>query len=169
MRLILAMALLSTLSCGYKVVSWSSDRYKTLTIRPVSTANSAQSLGLRLRDVLIERCLAGSGLTPTESDGSLILETEILNYQERVIATGIDGRTERIQFTFTANFSLADSEGKQLWRLNNYQYSDQYGISTTQDEYREEKVFEQDEALRTIADLVITNISLAISASESQP
>jgi outer membrane lipopolysaccharide assembly protein LptE/RlpB len=168
MKLWLLLALLPTVSCGYKMVGWSSGRYKTMTIRPVSAAPSAQSLALRTRDALIERCLAGSGLTPVESDGDLRLDTRLIEYQERVIATGIDGRTERVQFTFRADFSLTDREGRVLWQLDNYQYSDQYGIATVQEEYRDEKIFEQDSALRTIADLVITNISLAISAEEAE-
>ncbi len=119
-----------------------------------------------MRDALIERCLAGSSFKPTDRDGDLILESELLDYRERVIATGTDGRIERIQFTLKANFVLTNAQGQQLWALSNYQYSDQYAITTVQDTYREEAVFIQDKAMRTIADLVITNLTLAIAERE---
>ena len=155
-------------SCGYKIVGWSSTSYVTLAIRPVKSAPSTRALALRMRDALIERCLAGSALKPTDTAGDLILESGLLSYQERTIATGVDGRIERIQFTLTANFALSDTAGKVLWSLPNYQYSDQYAISTSQESYRDETVFIQDKAMRTIADLVITNLTLTINELERE-
>ena len=153
--------------CGYKVVEWSSDRYATLAVRPIETNPNTRHLSTRMRDALLERCLAGSSLQPTDSAGDLVLNTKLNAYTESIIATGIDGRTERIQFTLNATFRMTDGQGQVLWELKNYQYSDQYALFTGQEEYREEAVFETDKAMRTIADLVITNISLAISELES--
>ncbi len=162
---LLALSLF-TISCGYKLVGWSSTQYASLEVRPVLAAPTTRHLTVRMQDALIDRCLAGSGLAPVEAEGDLVLETRLLEYDERVIATGTDGRTEQVQFTLKANFNLTDSHGSMVWSLENYQYSDQYGISTGQDSYRDETVFVQDQAMRTMADLVITNISLAISEEE---
>ncbi len=153
-------------SCGYKTVGWSSGRYATLAIEPVKSQLESWGLRVRLRDALIERCLAGSTLRPTDETGDLRLQSEILEYSESIIATGADGRTSRLQFTLRANFTLLDREGQRLWGLENYQFSDQYNISITANEYRDEAVFVQDNAFRTISDLVITNITLAISELE---
>ena len=145
------------------MVGWSSSDYATLAVRPIKTSsNQTRALAIRMRDALIERTLAGSGLRPIDQDGDLILDTEVADYTERVIATGIDGRTERLQYTLVAHFTLTDRVGRVLWSLRNYRYSDQFAISTTQAELRNEEIYEQDKAMQTMADLVITNISLAI-------
>lgn len=157
---------LAAASCGYKTVGWSSGRYATLAIEPVKSDLGSHNLTVRLRDALIERCLAGSGLRPTDETGDLRLQSRILEYRESIIATGVDGRTSRLQFTLRANFALLDRQGQRLWTLENYQFSDQYNISITPNEYRDEAVFVQDNAFRTISDLVITNITLAISELE---
>ncbi len=157
---------LATPGCGYKWVAWSAEGYETLSIEKVSAAPQTRQLSIRMRDALVARCLAGSGLQPVEGNGDLTLTTALRAYRESVAATGVDGRTERLQFAIAADFVLKDRQGKELWSLKNYQYSDQYDISTSQEEYRNETVFVQDNALRTIADLVITNISLAIAEAE---
>lgn len=157
--------MIQTLGCGYKVVGWSSS-FDTLTIAPVTGGMRDASMKLRLRDALMERCLAGSGLRPVDSDSDLKLSTEIRDYREQVIATSVDGRTERLQFTIHLNFELVDRQGQVIWSLYDYQYSDQYSITTTQARFKDEAVFEQDNGLRSIADLVITNITLAIDEME---
>ena len=157
---------LITVSCGYKIVGWSSTGFTTLAILPVKGTAVTRELTTRMRDALIERCLAGSALKPTDHQGDLTLECELLAYTERTIATDVDGRIERIQFTLISSFVLADSRGKVLWSLPNYQYSDQYAISTGREAYREETVFVQDQAMRTIADLVITNLNLTVTELE---
>ena len=169
MKIAVWLTLLFTLnSCGYKVVGWSSETYGTVAIERVQTAsNETRLMATRMRDALIERCLAGSGLKPVTNQADLVLKTRLVDYQENIIATDTDGRTQRIQFTLWAHFDLADQQGKRLWNLNNYRYSDQYRITTTQSLYRDEKVAIQDEALRSMADLVITNITLAIAELES--
>jgi len=162
------MLSLLTVSCGYKVVGWSSSQYATLEVRLVEAGPTTRHLTLRMRDALIERCLAGSGFAPVDASGDLVLKTSLSEYAERVIATGTDGRTEQVQFTLKASFYLSTRDGREIWSLGNYQYSDQYAISTSQDSYRDETVFVQDQAMRTMADLVITNITLAISEEERQ-
>ena len=162
----LGWVLLATLnlSCGYKLVTWPSSESLTLAIRPVSSASDeTRAMRVRMRDLMIERCLAGSGLIPVDEGGALTLSGHLKAYRENVVATDIDGRTSRIQFTLQASFELHDDEGTRLWFLDNYRYSDQYSISTTRSEYRNETVFVQDTALRNIADLVITNITLTLA------
>ena len=151
-------------SCGYKLVSWSSSKDLALAINPVtSTSDQTRAMRVRMRDLLIERCLAGSGLIPVDEGGALVLTGHLKDYRENVVATDIDGRTSRIQFTLQASFELHDDQGRRLWFLDNYRYSDQYSISTTRSEYRNETVFVQDAAMRNIADLVITNITLTLA------
>ena len=164
----LSGTLLLLTACGYKMVAWSSSTYATMAVLPIKTGDNARGFRTRFRDALIERCLAGSGLRPTDERGDLVLRTEILEYRENVIATATDGRTSRIQFTLRAGFDLTDAGGRNLWSLKNYQFSDQYDISTGQEEFRDEAAFVQDNAFRTIADLVITNITLAIAESEAK-
>jgi len=145
------------------MVGWSSETFKTLTNKPVkSLDNETRRMTVRLRDALIERCLAGSGLRPGDRDGDLVLDTTLISYKEYVVATDVDGRTQRVQFALLANFSLTDTSGRLIWTLKNYRYSDQFNISTGRDAYSDEAVYSQDEALKTVADLVITNITLAL-------
>jgi len=159
-----ALLALLNLSCGYKLVAWSSSKHITLAIQPVtSDTDETRTMRLRMRDVLIERCLAGSGLVPVDEGGELRLAGHLKDYRENVVATDIDGRTLRIQFTLQASFELQDRAGNRLWSLDNYRYSDQYSISTTRNEYRNETVFVQDAAMRNIADLVISNITLTLA------
>lgn len=160
------LLMIPTLACGYKVVGWSSS-FSTLAITPVSGGIPDATLKMRMRDSLMERCLAGSGLKPVDKDGDLRLSSWLKDYREQVIATDVDGRTERYQFTILLSFELTDKQGQVLWSLRDYQYSDQYSISTTQASFKDESVFEQDKALRSIADLVITNITLAIAELEA--
>ena len=165
--LLLFAILITTSSCGYKVVGWSSDTYKTMTISPVK-GNGPETgrVTTRLRDALIQRCLSASGFTPVDGPGDLMLETNLQQYAENVVATDVDGRTLRVQFSLRASFTLRDKTGKELWKLPNYRYSDQYNISTGRDVYRDEAVFIQDNALHSIADLVMANITLAIDELE---
>ena len=156
------LLVLITLGCGYKVVSWSDENWQTMAVRPIEGDPSGQVMRLRLRDALIERCLAGSGLRPTDHSGDLILTGKLLSYSERVIATDTDGRTQRLQFNLRASFKLKNKDGETIWELKNYQYSNQYSITTSQASFRDESVLEQDDAMKNIADLVITNITLAI-------
>lgn len=126
----------------------------------------SNEIKVRLRDALIERCLAGSGLKPLDTDGHLTLEGQLLDYREQVIATDVDGRTSRLQFHMRVSFKLTDAQGNQIWSLSNYRYSDQYSVTTRQSSYRDEAVYVQDDAMRSIADLVITNITLAVDEWE---
>jgi len=158
--------ILCTLGCGYKVVNWSSGTFQTITIPSVRGENQAADMKLRLRDALLERCLAGASLKPVDNSGHLILATELLDYAEQVIATDVDGRTRRLQFNMRVSFKLTDTKGNVIWSLLNYQYSDQYSITTTAAAYRDEAVFVQDDAMRSIADLVVTNITLAVDEWE---
>jgi len=157
-----------TLACGYKMVGWSSETYPTMTILPVQgSGTETRRMAVRLRDALLESTLAGSALRPVERDGSLVLETTLYAYEENVVATDRDGRTLRVQFSMRATFSLRDAAGEVVWSLPDYRYSDQYNIATGRDDFRDETVFVQDEALANIADLVIANITLAIEELES--
>lgn len=156
------------LGCGYRVVSWSST-YQTLDVRAPNVVDGTRDLGPRMQDILVERCLAASALQPAGAYSDLSLTTTLHAYRENVIATGIDGRTSRIQFDLRASFRLQDRAGKQLWALQNYRYSDQYEVSTLQTTYRDEAVFVQDQALRAMADLVITNITLVVSELGKNP
>lgn len=152
--------------CGYKMVGWSSSTYKTLVIAPVTGTVRAEDMKLRLRDALFERCLAGSGLNLVEADGHLILKSRLSEYKEQVIATDSDGRTRRLQFNMKVSFQLLTPQGQKIWKLSDYQYSDQYSITTSQASYRDEAGFVQDDAMRSIADLVISNITLAMTEWE---
>ncbi len=151
------------------MVGWSSETYKTLEIKPViSVQNETRRMTVRLRDALFERCLAVSGLTPNDREGDLALKTTLISYNENVVATDVDGRIQRVQFAILANFTLTDPQGKLIWSLKNYRYSDQFNISTGRDAFSDETVFSQDEALKTIAELVITNITLALEELEQK-
>ncbi len=168
MKTLLLLTAASLTACGYKMVGWDSRAYETMAIRPVRGSDAeTRRMGVRLRDALIESCLAGSALRPTETEGSLILETNLYEYKEDVVATDLDGRTLRIQFSMLATFMVRDAAGKVVWSLDNYRYSDQYNLATGRDAYRDEAVFIQDEALDDIADLVIANITLAIAELET--
>lgn len=164
----LAFSFLFFTGCGYKLVGWRSDLYTTVDIRTVPLKGELVKLSYRMRDLLVERTLAGSGLTPLSGDTDLVLESRLLDYRENVIATDRDGRTKTSQFTIRASFKLLDRQGKVIWSLDNYQYSDRYDISTNAAEFRDELVEVQDQALKSIADLVVTNITLAIAEMEAQ-
>jgi len=139
-----------------------------MAVSPIQGAAESGVMRLRLRDALIERCLAGSGLRPVDNQGDLSLSGKLLSYKENVIATDVDGRTRRLQFNLQASFKLQDKQGNIIWQLNNYRYSDQYSITTTQSSFRDESVSVQDDAMKNIADLVITNITLAIHEWERE-
>lgn len=157
-------------SCGYKMVGWSDEIYQTITIKPVTgTENQTRRMGVRLRDALVQSTLAGSALKPVERDGQLTLETTLAEYREDVVATDLDGRTLRLQYSIRASFTLKNQQGAVVWSLNNYQYSDQYNIATGRDDYRNEAVFSQDNALEDIADLVVANITLALDELRTEP
>ena len=166
MRACLFLTLIATSGCGYKMVSWSSERYKTLAIHPVGANQATRPMAIRMRDSLIESCLAGSAFEPTDQDGDLILSSRLDDYRENIIATDVDGRTAQIQFILKASFYLSDRSGSRLWALENYHYSDQFRISTNANAYRDEAVYVQDEAMKSVADLVITNINLTISEQQ---
>lgn len=164
--MLLCLGLLT--SCGYHRVSLDSELYQTVNVRSVSGTGDAARLAYRLRDSLLERLIAGSGIRPVDGAADLQLEARILSYQENVIATGSDGRTRDIQFNIRADFFLRDSNGEQLWSLRNYQYSDQYQISTTAAEFRDEAFFTIEDAMNDMADLVISNMTLAITRREEE-
>ena len=164
--LVVLLTVMGTCGCGYKVVSWSSEANSTITIPPVDGAVPGEEMKVRLRDALIERCLAGSGLRPVDRGGQLTLACTLADYSEQVIATDVDGRTKRLQFNMLVSFRLKDAAGNRVWSLDNYRYSDQYSITTDQNTYRDEAVFVQDDAMRSIADLVVTNLTLAIAELE---
>ncbi|CAM2008184.1 LPS assembly lipoprotein LptE [Acanthopleuribacter pedis] len=163
-RIWIGTLLILCANCGYSLVDWSPDQFQTIDIRPVSGPMERNTLRVRMQDALITRCLAGSGLRPSDNtETDLRLTGQLLNYEENVIATDPDGRTKTIQFNFVVSFNLQDRNGKTLWSLNGYRYSDQFDVSTRQAAFRDESVFLQDEALRAVADLVVTNITLAVS------
>lgn len=161
--LILTSALTLLQSCGYHRVALDSDKYRTVNVRQVQGSGDASRLSYRLRDALLERLIAGSGIRPVDGTADLQLEARILSYQENVIATGADGRTRDIQFNILADFLLFDAENEQLWSLKNYQYSDQYQVSTTASSFRDEAFFTIEAAMNDMADLVISNMTLAIT------
>ena len=162
-KTLLLLLLATPIACGYKMVGWSADTYPTVTIAPVrGNEIETRRMGVRLRDALIESCLTGSALRPIETGGSLTLETNLAQYTENVVATDLDGRTLRVQFSIIAGFTLKDTAGKVIWSLKNYRYSEQFNVATGRDAYRNETVFVQDNALDDIADLVIANITLAL-------
>lgn len=154
--------------CGYHRVALDSEIYQTVNVRPVQGSGDAARLAYRLRDALLERLIAGSGIRPVDGAADLQLQARILSYQENVIATGADGRTRDIQFNIRADFFLLDAEEAPLWSLRNYQYSDQYQISTTAAEFRDETFFTIEDAMNDMADLVISNLTLAIARREQE-
>jgi hypothetical protein len=145
-----------------------SEIYRTVNVRQVQGSGDAARFAYRLRDALLERLIAGSGIRPVDGAADLQLEARILSYQENVIATGADGRTRDIQFNIRADFFLYDADNEQLWSLRNYQYSDQYQIATTAAQFREETVFTIESAMNDMADLVISNMTLAITRREEE-
>lgn len=165
-KVVALLALFCTTGCGYKLVEWESKRFQTLTVLPVSGPVPNNEMKIHLKDALIERTLAGSGLRPIDRGGQLALETVLSEYSEQVIATEPDGRTSRLQFTLRASFTLKDQSGTVIWTMANYQYSDQFSISTAQGSYRDETTYVQDDAMRSIADLVVTNMTLAVNEWE---
>ncbi|CAM2066480.1 Lipopolysaccharide-assembly [Sulfidibacter corallicola] len=165
---LIASVLLGCLGCGYHLVDWSSASYATLAVKPVDGSAPTSVVRSRMRDALITRCLAGSALRPVDSEADLALHSTMSQYRENIIATDTDGRTKSVQFTFVISFELRDRQGKVIWSMRNYQYSDQYEKTTSQGAYRDEVVFLQDKALRAVADLVVTNISLAIAEHDAR-
>ena len=164
--LLIALAITTTCACGYKLVDWHSELFATIGIPPVSAEGPARSLAPRLHDALIERCLAGSSLQPVKAhDADLVLKSRLNGYRENIIATDSDGRTKRVQFTMNVTFELWRG-GTKLWSLSNYQYADQFQVSTTQVEYRNESIYVQDQAMDAVAELVAANVALVIQELE---
>lgn len=158
------IALLLMLSgCGYKVLRWDSGSGQTLYIAPVQASKSTALLSTRFRDALRQQCLLKSDLEPVNHEPSHFkLIARLDSYDEAVVATDVDGRTRRIQFSIRASFELVDQAGTLLWSLPSYQYADQFDLTTTDSIYRDEAHLVQDEALRDVADLVMTNMVLAL-------
>ncbi len=158
-----AWALILVSGCGYKTVKWHEADARSLFIAPVSASSGTAPLSARLRDALRERCLTKTTLVPVNRlPSDYALEVHIDSYEESVVATDVDGRTRRIQFSIRASFKLIDAEGATLWHLPAYQYADQFQLSTTRVGYRDESHLVQDEALKSVADLVMTNIVIAL-------
>lgn len=153
------------LNCGYKVVGWSSAKYRTIEVAPVRTegVGEAHRLGFRLRDALMTRFIASSGLRPTRENADLVLRSTLLDVGQTTFATATDGRTERLQLALIASFELVDANGQRLWFLDNYRYTEQIQVSTTSASYTDETVLVQETAMRTVADLVVNNVALVIS------
>lgn len=130
----------------------------------MGSARATREMAIRLQDALIQGCLSFSGLKPiTSEDSDLTLHTRILDYREQILATDVDGRTKRIQFSIRAEFVLVDIQGKTLWSLPNYAYSEQYEISTTTSGFKDEAIYTQDTSFVVVADLVITSFTQALS------
>ncbi|MCB1044166.1 MAG: hypothetical protein KDC35_14585 [Acidobacteria bacterium] len=150
-------------ACGYRVIRWDEQEGRTLYIAPVEVVSESAPLAVRFRDALREQCLTKTNLVPVNREPSdLMLITKVVTYQEHVVATDVDGRTSRMQFTVSASFQLVNAEGETVWQLPVYQFSEQYQLSSTSAVYRDESKSVQDEALTDVADLVMTNIVLAL-------
>lgn len=156
---------LTCAGCGYKMVAWSSANYRTVEVLPVQALGTgeAHELRFRLRDALMTRFLSNSGLKPVVQDADLVLSTNLTNVGQETLATGTDGRTERLQLTVVASFKLLDAQGQELWQLENYRYTEQIPVATTTQSYTDETVRVQEAAMSAIADLVVRNVSLVIS------
>lgn len=164
-RWILAGMALLTLGCGYKVVSWTSPGFKTVEVAPVNASGigESQELSFRLREALMTRFLSNSGLRPVTENADLVLKTTLSQVNQTTLATGTDGRTERLQLALNASFELENSQGERLWQLENYRYTDQIEVSTTSQGYTDETVSVQEAAMKAVADLVVNNVSLVIA------
>jgi len=153
--------------CGYRMMTWSSERYQTIHIADVTAGARDSELAVRLQNALIERILGSSGLSPsTIVDSDLVLHSEVTTHEDQVVATDVDGRTRRIQFTIRADFRLLDRDQNLLWQLDDYRFTDQYEVSTTSQSYRDEAVFIEDTALQAVSDLVVSSFSLALAERE---
>ena len=164
-RWILLLAALSTTGCGYKVVSWTFPEYRTVEVTPVEAVGIGEShqLTFRLREALMTRFLSNSGLKPVTGNADLVLRTTLSNVGQTTLATGTDGRTERLQLALNASFELQNAEGERLWYLENYRYTEQIQVSTTSQSYTDETVQVQETAMLAVADLVVNNVALVIS------
>lgn len=167
-RICLLLSMVLWMGCGFQVVSWTPSRFSTIHVAPVSSSTAHREMAVRLQDALIQGCLSFSGLKPvTSADADLILHSRILDYSEQILATDVDGRTKRLQFSVRAEFTLHDAQGKTLWRLANYPFSEQYEISTTASGFKDEAVYTQDKSFFVVADLVITSFTQALSKEPS--
>lgn len=164
-RIICLFLPLAWLGCGYKVVGWSSSEYQTVEVAEIRAEgqNGTHRLAFRLRDALITRFIANSGLRPVKENADLILHTTLLDVTQTTLATATDGRTERLQLAIRASFELVDAAGQRLWYLDNYRYTDQIKVSTTTGNYTNETVQVQELAMKAVADLVVNNVALVIS------
>jgi hypothetical protein len=158
--------LLMTTACGYKILSWQSGQREVLWLSPVTFSPTQRDLGVRLEEFLLERCHSGTSLDIVRSGESfdLHLKSELRQYDEQVVATDLDGRTRRLQFSIRLSFVLEDRQGVVLWRLSDYELSDQYELTTRLGQgFRDEKVATQEQALRKVADLVASHLTLALA------
>lgn len=164
-RLFVLAYALTSLSCGYKMVAWTSDTYQTIEVLPVEAVGLGEvhELTGRLRDALMTRFLASSGLNPVKQAGDLTLRTTLKNVDTETLATANDGRTERLQLALVARFELLDRNGQQLWLLDNYRYTEQIAVAISTRSYVDETVDVQEASMRAVADLVVNNVTLVIS------
>ncbi|MCB1052321.1 MAG: hypothetical protein H6510_15830 [Acidobacteria bacterium] len=154
------------LGCGYHTLNWAHGQWRVLWIDTVQSEGTHRKQATRLEQLLHERTQAGTGMKTVRSGTSydLKLSTRLKSYSEQVLATDVDGRTKRLQFFMVFDFELKDLEGKVLWSLPDYAYSDQYELSTQVGApFRDDLVTSQDTALRNVADLVIANFSMALA------
>jgi len=161
--------LLSTACCSYQILSWKTGRQEVLLLSPVSFPPTQRDLGVRLEEFLLERCHSGTSLDIVRSGEAydLHLKSQLRQYDEQVVATDLDGRTRRLQFSIRLSFVLEDRQGVELWRLSDYELSDQYELTTRLDRgFRDEKVATQEQALRKVADLVASHLTLALAARQ---
>lgn len=149
------------------MVAWQSPSHASIFIAPVRTDAHHRHLGQRMRDALVVQCLSASGLTPVDrSKADLILDTALTSYEEQILGTDSDVRTRQVQFVLHADFKLVDRDQNLLWSLERYRYQEQYNITTTSSAHRDETEYVQDQALRTIANLVVTQFALVLAEAE---
>jgi len=169
MKWILVVLTISIFNCGYRTIQWQNTEYKNVFIQDIQTKPVFQRHVALFQNALNDRCLAMSGLTITlEEDADLILETKLHEVGETIIATDIDRRIRQVQFTVISSFRLVDKEGKVLWNLSNYRFSDQFEVSTTSGEYSNDAASSYDSAFKNIAELVVTHFSISISHLEEE-
>ena len=163
------LTILLTLNCGYRLVNWDNSDYKSVYVKPVITQAIHRPHAALFQHALNDRCLAMSGLNLVSSaQADLILETTLHDVSETIIATDIDRRVRQVQFTLTSSFKLVDKQGVILWEMKNYQFSDQYEVSTSRGVYKNDAASSMNLAYRNIAEMVVTHFSVYLNQHERQ-
>ncbi len=156
--------------CGYKPIMWRDIPYRTIYIQEIKTLPEYAKHIAVFQGALQDRCLSMSGLSLSKDrmQSDLVLATDLQRVTETVIATDIDRRVRQVQFTLICSFKLATRQGKTLWELKNYRFSDQFEVSSARGEFRNDAAASYDSAFQNVSEMAVTHFSIALHRQEAE-